>query len=110
MVAKYIGILDWKVAHLLIDEYYCDAVAELTMTAVRKMVALAYKVTAEDEEAAGAIMEALVLSGLAKMCIRDRSQRPPSHTSAEICSRCVRRGASPTPTARKMWILLIPTS
>lgn len=76
MVAKYIGILDWKVAHLLIDEYYCDAVAELTMTAVRKMVALADKVTAEDEEAAGAIMEALVLSGLAMKLAR--SSRPAS--------------------------------
>ncbi len=65
MVAKYIGILDWRVAHLLIDEYYCEAVANITMTAVAKMVALADKVTSEDEEAAGAIMEALVLSGLA---------------------------------------------
>ena len=76
MVAKYIGILDWKVAHLLIDEYYCDEVAELTMTAVRKMVALADKVTTEDEEAAGAIMEALVLSGLAMKLAR--SSRPAS--------------------------------
>lgn len=76
MVAKYIGVLDWKIAHLLIDEYYCDAVAELTMTAVKKMVALADKVTSEDEEAAGAIMEALVLSGLAMKLAR--SSRPAS--------------------------------
>ncbi len=64
MVAKYIGILDWKAANLLIDEYYCPAVAEITMQALRKTVALADKVTEESEEAAGAIMEALVLSGL----------------------------------------------
>jgi glycerol-1-phosphate dehydrogenase [NAD(P)+] len=64
MVAKYIGILDWKAANLLIDEYYCPEVAEITMGALRKTVSLADKVTEENEEAAGAIMEALVLSGL----------------------------------------------
>lgn len=76
MVAKYIGVLDWKVSNLLMGEYYCDAVAELTMTAVKKMVALADKVTSNDEEAAGAIMEALVLSGLAMKLAR--SSRPAS--------------------------------
>lgn len=76
MVAKYIGILDWKVSNLLTGEYYCDAVADLTMTAVKKMVSLADKVTSNDEEAAGAIMEALVLSGLAMKLAR--SSRPAS--------------------------------
>jgi glycerol-1-phosphate dehydrogenase [NAD(P)+] len=65
MVAKYLGILEWRIANILIDEYYCDAVANITLDAVAKMVALADKVTADDEAAAGAIMEALVLSGLA---------------------------------------------
>lgn len=64
MVAKYIGILDWRIANLLIGEYYCPAVAELTMKGVEKVVSLADKVTADDEEAAGGIMEGLVLSGL----------------------------------------------
>ena len=65
MVAKYLGIFEWRLANLLIDEYYCPKVAAITLDAVAKMVALADKVTAEDEESAGAIMEALVLSGLA---------------------------------------------
>ena len=65
MVAKYLGILEWKLANILIDEYYCDCIANLTLSAVSKMVALADKVTAEDEETAGAIMEALVMSGIA---------------------------------------------
>jgi glycerol-1-phosphate dehydrogenase [NAD(P)+] len=64
MVAKYIGIFDWRLANLLIDEYYCPAVAELTMEGVRKVMALADKVSCEDEEAAGSIMEGLILSGL----------------------------------------------
>lgn len=64
MVAKYIGILDWRVANLLIGEYYCDAVADITMQGVNKVMALADKVTLEDEAAAGSIMEGLVLSGI----------------------------------------------
>lgn len=65
MVAKYLGVLDWKISNLLTGEYYCPAVAQLTLDALAKCVSLADKVTAEDEESAGAIMEALVLSGLA---------------------------------------------
>ena len=64
MVAKYIGILDWRIANLLMDEYYCPEVAGITMKGLEKVVSLADKVTAEDEEAAGGIMEGLVLSGL----------------------------------------------
>jgi glycerol-1-phosphate dehydrogenase [NAD(P)+] len=65
MVAKYIGIFEWRLANLLIGEYYCENIAKMSLDAVGRMVALADKVTADDEETAGAIMEALVLSGLA---------------------------------------------
>ncbi len=65
MVAKYLGIFDWHVARLLLNEHYCPAIAELTMESVRRMLSLADKVTGRDEEAAGSIMESLVLSGLA---------------------------------------------
>lgn len=64
MVAKYLGIVDWKIAHLLINEYYCQNVANVTMNALKKCISLTDRVTENDEEAAGAIMEALVLSGL----------------------------------------------
>ncbi len=67
MVAKYIGVLDWKIANLLIDEYYCPAVAQVTLDALEKCCSLADKVQDDNEESAGAIMEALVLSGLAMM-------------------------------------------
>lgn len=80
MIAKYIGIFDWKVANLLIDEYYCPEVAELTMKGVRKIVALADKVTLEDEETAGAIMEALVMSGLGmKLALSSRPASGAEH-------------------------------
>ncbi len=70
MVAKYIGLVDWKVAKLLIDEYYCEKVAAITEDAVKRIVALADRITSEDEEVAGAVMEALVLTGLAMKLAR----------------------------------------
>ena len=80
MIAKYIGLFDWRLANLLIDEYYCPAVAALTEEAIEKIVALADKVKGEDEEAAGAIMEALVLSGLAmKLALSSRPASGAEH-------------------------------
>ena len=76
MVAKYIGIADWQIANLLIDEYYCPAVANITMQGVKKVVELADKVSGEDEEAAGNIMEGLILSGLGMKLAK--SSRPAS--------------------------------
>ena len=76
VIAKYVAIVDWKVSRMVTGEYYCQAIADLTLGAVERMVALADRVTQEDEETAGAIMEALVLTGLAMRladCVRPAS-------------------------------------
>lgn len=65
MMAKYIGLVDWRVANLLIDEYYCPAIATITQDATDRIAALADRITEESEEAAGAVMEALIMTGLA---------------------------------------------
>ena len=65
MVAKYVGLAEWKIAGLLIGEYYCENIAAITQQAVDKISALADKICENDEEAAGAVMESLVLTGLA---------------------------------------------
>ena len=65
MIAKCVGLVDWRIARLLIDEYYCENIADITREATRRIIALADRVTADDEETAGQIMEALVLTGLA---------------------------------------------
>ena len=80
MVAKYIGLADWRISELLTGEYYCPAVAKLTEDAIEKIVSLADKVGANDEEAAGAIMEALVLSGIAmKLALSSRPASGAEH-------------------------------
>ncbi len=65
MLAKYIALVDWRIANLTLGEYYCPRVAAITEDALHRITAMAGRVTANDPETAGAIMEALVLTGLA---------------------------------------------
>ena len=65
ILAKYIALLDWKIATLASTEYYCPNVALLVKNALEKAVSLADRVTDEDPEIAQAMMEALILSGIA---------------------------------------------
>lgn len=76
MMAKYVGLADWKIAHLLIDEYYCDRVANLTQTATDKIASMADRVLRRDADTAGAVMESLCMTGLAMKAAR--SSRPAS--------------------------------
>ena len=78
VLAKYVALTDWRVSHLLTGEYYCEKIAALVRGTVAKMAALADRITADDPETAGVIMEALVWSGLA-MKLAD-SVRPASGT------------------------------
>lgn len=65
MVSKYIALIDWQVSHLLTGEHYCQKVADLTRLAVDRLMAMADKITLCDEEAAGAVFESLILTGIA---------------------------------------------
>ncbi|NLE13476.1 MAG: sn-glycerol-1-phosphate dehydrogenase [Clostridiales bacterium] len=78
MIGKIIGLVDWKVSNLLTGEHYCDAIANLTRTAVDRLCALADRITSSDEETAGLVMESLVFTGIA-MKLAD-SVRPASGT------------------------------
>ena len=65
MVSKYIALIDWQVSHLLTGEHYCQKVADLTRLAVDRLMSMADKITLCDEEAAGAVFESLILTGIA---------------------------------------------
>ena len=65
MMAKYVGLIDWQVSHLLTGEYYCEAIANLVRAAVDDLMAMADKVTANDEYTAGKIFESLLMTGIA---------------------------------------------
>ena len=64
MVAKYIGLADWKISSLLTDEVYCEKVATLTRDAVDKLMSMADRVTENDEGTAGEIFKALLMTGI----------------------------------------------
>ena len=65
MLAKYVSIAEWKIARLLLGEYYCESVVDLVNTALEKCVANAEGLLRREEAAVQAVFEGLVISGLA---------------------------------------------
>ena len=65
MIAKYIALTDWRISNLLTGEHYCESIASLTRAALQKITSFADKVTLNDEQAAEAIMESLIFTGVA---------------------------------------------
>ena len=65
MLAKYVSIAEWRIAHLITGEYYCEQVAELIRSAVNKCVENADGLLKRDEQAVEAVFEGLVIGGVA---------------------------------------------
>ena len=65
MLAKYISICEWRIAHLLIGEYYCEYVAKLVRESLKKCVENADGVLKRDENAVKAVFDGLVTCGMA---------------------------------------------
>ncbi len=83
MIAKYVGLVDWKASSVLSGEVYCEKVASLTRDAVDELVELADKVTVNDEETAGKIFEALLKTGVGMSFMQN--SRPASGSEHVIC-------------------------
>jgi len=65
MLAKYVSIAEWRIAHLITGEYYCERVAQLIRTALKKCVDNAAGLLKRDEAAVQAVFEGLVIGGVA---------------------------------------------
>ena len=65
IVGKFSALNDWKLSHVVKGEYFCQQVYDLMDEALQKTLSLADGLVARDEEAVGALMEALVLAGIA---------------------------------------------
>ena len=65
IVGKFSALNDWKLSHAVKGEYFCQKVYDLMAEALQKTLALADGLVRRDEEAVGALMEALVLAGIA---------------------------------------------
>ena len=65
MIAKYVSICEWRIAHLVTGEYYCPQIAELVRDAVKQCVDRADGLLRREEEAVRAVFEGLVITGVA---------------------------------------------
>ncbi len=65
MLAKYVSICEWRIATILCGEYYCEKVANMVRTALNEVVTLAPKLMQRDKQAVKAVMNGMVLSGIA---------------------------------------------
>ncbi len=65
MVAKYISLCEWRIAHELIGEEFCPEIAEMVRQAVAKCVNNAQGLANREPEAVAAVMEGLVITGIA---------------------------------------------
>ena len=65
MLAKYVSICEWRIAHLITGEYYCENIAGLVRASLQKIMRSAEGLAGRDPDAVRAVMEGLVLSGVA---------------------------------------------
>lgn len=65
IVGKYNCLVDWKIAHIINDEYYCPTIVAMVYKSIEEVVANAKGVLTRDKTAVKAITEALILTGMA---------------------------------------------
>lgn len=65
MLAKYVSIAEWRIAHIITGEYYCEQVADLIRKALKKCVDNASGLLNRDTKAVEAVFEGLVIGGVA---------------------------------------------
>ena len=64
MVAKYVAVCEWRIAHVVTGEYYCEAVAQMMRGALKKITANVDQLMNRDPDAVLAVAEGLVAAGL----------------------------------------------
>ena len=65
MAAKLISVADWKIAHIITGEYYCEEIAAMMRRAYSAVLASANGLKERDEGAVRSMTKGLILSGLA---------------------------------------------
>jgi glycerol-1-phosphate dehydrogenase [NAD(P)+] len=76
MLAKYTALADWKLAHLLVDEYYNNELVESVESALNRCVAEVKEIGERSRKGIGILIEGLIVSG---NCIaKAKKSRPAS--------------------------------
>ncbi|MBO5021430.1 MAG: sn-glycerol-1-phosphate dehydrogenase [Clostridia bacterium] len=65
MLAKYVSICEWRISNLVNGEYYCEEIAGLVRSSLKKCVDNAEGLLKRDEKAVKAVFEGLIICGAA---------------------------------------------
>ena len=65
MVAKYIAVCEWRISHIVTGEFYCESIAQMMRSALKKIVDASDGITKRDPDAIQSIAEGLVVAGMA---------------------------------------------
>ncbi len=65
MLAKYVSICEWRISHLINEEYYCEEIAALVRSSLKQCIELAPGLLRRDEAAVAAVFKGLVICGAA---------------------------------------------
>lgn len=65
ILAKYVSIAEWRIANIILGEYYCPVIADIIGEVLSQCVENAPKAIKGDKNAVCVITEGLVISGLA---------------------------------------------
>lgn len=65
MLAKYVSICEWRIAHELVGEPYCEAIAQLVRSALAVCMSHADGLLRRESDAVRAVFEGLVVCGAA---------------------------------------------
>ena len=83
ILGKYVAMVDWKLARLHDQEYYCETIAAIVKEAVERCVADIDKVTQRDDAAITSMADTLVLSGVT-ISLHGVNSRPASGCEHQI--------------------------
>lgn len=65
IIGKFIALADWKIAHTLTNEYFCETIHDMTMDATKAVMESAEAIKAGDIIAYEKLIYGLLMSGLA---------------------------------------------
>ena len=65
MIGKFIALADWKIAHILTNEYFCATIHDMTMDATKAVTESARAIKVGDITAYEKLTYGLLISGLA---------------------------------------------
>ena len=65
MIGKYIALTDWKIAHILTNEFYCERIARITLEATKSVLEAVDGIIGGQRQSYEKLMYGLLLSGLA---------------------------------------------